>query len=81
MGLRITVKPDAVHDLDEQFDYYEAKGTPETADRWLNQAPRDVPVPGDAARHRCSVPAPGPRRWPGCGGGPSTASRTIMSTT
>jgi plasmid stabilization system protein ParE len=38
MGRRIAVKPEVVLDLDEQFDYYEGKGTPDTVDHWLNQA-------------------------------------------
>jgi len=69
MGLSISVKPEAALDLDEQFDYYEGKGTPETADRWLNQAHATfrflATQPGIGAPYRPRDPVlAGLRRWP-----------------
>jgi toxin ParE1/3/4 len=69
MGPKIRIKPDAVRDLDEQYDYYNAKGTPETADRWLNQAHATfrflVAHPGIGARYSARRrELAGLRRWP-----------------
>ncbi len=71
MGPNVLVLPEADRDLYEQAAYYHEQGTPETADRWIDQArvtfrflAQDPGVgtawPVPRGRHRLA----GVRTWP-----------------
>jgi toxin ParE1/3/4 len=59
---QVIVLPEAVRDIEDQSDYYEARGTPATADHWERQTARTFEFlaanPGLGAPIR-----PGLRAW------------------